>query len=343
MRTVLNTLYVQTERSYLHLDHDTVRVEIERETRLRVPLLQLSAIVCFGDVLISPALLRRCADDGRAVAWLDRNGRFKGRLEGPASGNVLLRRAQHLALSDETQCADIARTMVAGKLRNCRHLLLRGARSSRDPTEAAYLRAAAEATAGILQRLPERREVDILRGDEGEAAQWYFDAFGLLVREDREALGFTTRTRRPPRDAMNALLGFLYTLLRIDCASALEGVGLDPQVGFLHALRPGRPALALDLMEELRPVVADRLALSLINRRQLTRADFEDQPGGAVLLTEQGRRTVLTAYQKRKQEEVEHRVAGARMPVALLPHLQARVLARRLRGDLAAYLPYLAR
>lgn len=343
MRELLNTLFVQTERSYLHLDHDTVRVEVERQTRLQTPLLGLAAIVCFGDVLTSPALLHRCADDGRTVVWLDRNGRFKARMEAGTGGNVLLRRAQHLALSDPVERAAIARSLLAGKLRNGRSVLLRGAREARDPAEAIRLRRAAEAIGRTVEGLPARADVDTLRGDEGEAAATYFDAFGLLVREDREALGFTLRSRRPPRDPMNALLSFLYTLLRIDCVAALEGVGLDPQVGFLHALRPGRPALALDLMEELRPVVADRLALGLVNRRQLTRADFEEREGGAVLLTEHGRRTVLVAYQKRKQEEVEHRVAAVKTPLGLVPHLQARLLARHLRGDLAAYLPYLAR
>jgi len=343
MRELLNTLFVQTERAYLHLDHDAVRVEVERQTRLQTPLLGLSAIVCFGDVLLSPALLHRCADDGRAVVWLDRTGRFKCRMEAGTGGNVLLRRAQHLALSDPAERAAIARSLLAGKLRNGRAVLLRGAREAPDPAEAARLRAAAEAIGRTVEGLPGRADVETLRGDEGDAAAAYFDAFGLLVREDRAALGFTLRSRRPPRDPMNALLSFLYTLLRIDCVAALEGVGLDPQVGFLHALRPGRPALALDLMEELRPVVADRLALGLVNRRQLTRADFEEREGGAVLLTEQGRRTVLVAYQKRKQEEVEHRVAGMKAPLGLVPHLQARILARHLRGDLAAYLPYLAR
>jgi len=344
MRQLLNTLYVQTDRAYLHLDHDTLRVEVERQTKLQVPLLQITAVVCFGDILLSPALLHRCADDGRAVVWLDRNGRFKARLEGPLSGNVLLRRAQHLALSDPERRRAIARNLLAGKLRNARHLLLRGARDAGPGTEDAIpLRAAAAEIATILARLPERDDLDILRGDEGDAARAYFGAFGHLVREDRESLGFQWRSRRPPRDRMNSLLSFLYTLLRADCTAALEGVGLDPQVGFLHALRPGRPALALDLMEELRPIVADRLALALVNRGQLRRDDFEEHPGGAVYLSETGRRTTIVAYQERKQEEVEHRLIGGKVPVGLVPHLQARLLARHLRDDLAHYPPFLAR
>lgn len=345
MRQLLNTLYVTTPRAYLHLDHDTVRVEIERQTKLRVPLLQVSAIVCFGDVLLSPALLHRCAEDGRSVAMLRANGRFALRLEGPVGGNVLLRRAQHLALSDPARRRAIGRNLLAGKLRNARHVLLRGAREAGADAaaEAAALREAAAKIGVIVERLPGRDDLDPMRGDEGDAARAYFAVFGLLVREDRAAFDFAWRSRRPPRDRTNALLSFLYTLLRGDCVAALEGVGLDPQVGFFHALRPGRPALALDLMEELRPAVADRLALTLINRGQLRRDDFEDQPGGAVYLSEAGRRTVLVAYQERKQEEVEHRVVGGKVPLGLVPHLQARLLARHLRDDLEHYPPFLVR
>ena len=343
MHQLLNTLYVQTERSYLHLDHDTIRVEVERETRLQAPLLQLSAIVCFGDVLISPALLHRCAEDGRSVVWLDRNGRFKARLEGPASGNVLLRRAQHLALSDEDRRQDIGRNLVAGKIRNARHVLLRGAREASALEESRQLREAGERLREIVEKLPGRTDLDLMRGDEGEAARRYFGVFGWLIRTDRASFDFVARSRRPPLDRMNALLSFLYTLLRADCLAALEGVGLDAQVGFFHALRPGRPALALDLMEELRPAIADRLALTLVNRGQLRKEDFEEHPGGAVYLSDSGRRTVIVAYQKRKQEEVEHRVLGRKAPVGLLPHLQARLLARHLRNDLAHYPPFLLR
>lgn len=343
MQQLLNTLYVQTERAYLHLDHDTVRVEVERETRLRAPLLQLSAIVCFGDVLVSPALLHRCAEDGRSLVWLDRNGRFKARTEGSTSGNVLLRRAQHLALSDPERRLSISRAFTVGKIRNARTLLLRGARETTDLGERTLLAENAERLREILARLPQRQNLDLLRGDEGEAARITFEVFGLLVRTDRDAFDFVARSRRPPRNRINALLSFLYTLLRGDCVAALEGVGLDPQIGFFHALRPGRPALALDLMEELRPAVADRLALALINRGQLQRDDFEEYPGGAVYLNENGRRTVIVAYQKRKQEDVEHRALDRKTPIGLLPHVQARLLARHLRNDLEHYPPYLLR
>lgn len=343
MRVLLNTLYVTRPRAYLHLDHDTVKVEVERELLLQAPLVQLGAIVCFGEVMVSTPLLHRCAEEGRSLVMLDAGGRFKARLEGPASGNVLLRRAQHLALSDPERRLEIARAMVAGKIRNARFVLQRAARDARTGDEQELLGAAATAHATILQRLPTRSDLNLLRGDEGEAARGYFQAFRYMVRERRDIFGIAERSRRPPRDCMNALLSFLYTILRSECAAALEGVGLDPQVGFMHALRPGRPALALDLMEELRPAVADRLALTLVNRAQLRPEDFTAHEGGAVYLNETGRKTLLVAYQKRKEEEVEHRALGGKTPLGLVPHLQARLLARHLRNDLPHYVPYLAR
>ncbi len=342
MRQLLNTLYV-TQRSYLHLDHDTIRAEIEGKTALQAPLLQLGAIVCFGDVMLSPALLRRCAKDGRAVVLLEWNGRFAGRLEGPTGGNVLLRRAQHLALSDPGRRLELARSMVAGKIRNSRLVVQRAIRDGRGIEDLTSLGTTAAHLATVLGRLAGRADLDLLRGDEGEAARTYFAAFpAMMPRQSGPTFAMDARTRRPPRDPMNAVLSFLYSLLRADCNAALEGVGLDPQVGFLHALRPGRPALALDLMEELRPIVADRLALTLVNRGQLGERDFEHFDGGAVYLNETGRKTVILAYQERKQREVAHRIADARVPIGLIPHVQARLLARTLRKDLAYYPPYLA-
>jgi CRISPR-associated protein Cas1 len=343
MHQILNTLYVMTPRSYLHLDHETLKVRLKGETKLQVPLHHLGAVVCVGDVAVSTALLHRCADDGRAVVFLDTSGRFKARLEGPTSGNVLLRQAQHLAHGNPARGVGIARAVVAGKLQNARQVLLRGGRESADAEDVAVLQQAARHLAEALPRLELLADLDAIRGVEGDAARHYFAAFGRMVKEDRASFTPDGRTRRPPRDRMNALWSFLYTLLCADCVAAAEGVGLDPQAGFLHALRPGRPALALDLMEELRPVLADRLALTLVNRRQLTAKDFEERPGGAVLLTDGGRRAVVVAYQQRKQEEVQHPVAGERVPLGLVCHVQARLLARHLRGDLEGYPPFLYR
>lgn len=343
MRTLLNTLYVQTQGAYLRLDHETLKVEVEGQTRLQVPLHHLGAIVIFGDILISPALLARCAEDGRAITWLSPGGRFRARLEGPVSGNVLLRRAQHEALSDPERTLDIARNLVAGKVRNLRNSVLRSAREAETPHPREALQLTAGFLAEVLTRLPQVSSLDRLRGLEGEAARAYFHTFHHMIRGDRELFAFDGRSRRPPQDPVNALLSFLYALLLSDCAAAAQGVGLDPQVGFLHALRPGRPSLALDLMEELRPVLADRLALTLINRRQLAAKDFHRRPGGAVLLTEAGRKTVLVAYQERKQEEITHPLVRQKMALGLVPHLQARLLARHLRGELPGYPPYIHR
>jgi CRISPR-associated protein Cas1 len=343
MHELLNVLYVQTQGAVLHLEHDTVRVAVEGETRLRAPLLRLGGIVAFGQVTLTPFLIQRCAEDGRSLVWLDRNGRFKARVEGPVRGNVLLRRAQHLALSDRERTAQIARQMVAGKVQNCRQVLLRSARDLADVDRDSPLAVAADYLARILSRLKGVQGIDEIRGAEGEAARAYFGAFRHMIRGDRPEFVPDGRTRRPPRDRANAILSFLYALVRGECASALEGVGLDPQVGYLHALRPGRPALALDLMEEFRPVLADRLAVTLINRRQLRPEHFEFAPAGAVLLTEEGRKTVIVAYQKRKEEEIQHRVLRQKLPIGLAPHVQARLLARHLRNDLKTYPPFLYR
>lgn len=340
---LLNVLYVQAQGAFLHLEHETVRVEVDGATRLRAPLLRLQAIVMFGRVTISPFLIHQCARDGRSLVWMTLGGRFAGRLDGVTRGNVLLRRAQHLALSDEARTLAIACPIVAAKVQNARQVLLRGARDATGPG-AVPLREAAERLAASLSEVPRAGTLDQLRGLEGMAARNYFGVFGYLVRPDEpEHLAFDGRTRRPPRDRVNALLSFLYALVRSECAGALEGVGLDPQVGFLHALRPGRPALALDLMEELRPVVADRLALTLINRRQVRAEHFERSVAGGYLLTDDGRRNVLTAYQERKEELVTHRVLRQRIRLGLVPHVQARLLARALRRDVPEYVPFTTR
>jgi CRISP-associated protein Cas1 len=343
MHQLLNTLYVNTEGSYLRLDHDTLKVSVEKEVKLQVPLHHLGGVVCFGDVLVSPALMRRCGEDGRALVLFDRNGRFKARVEGPTSGNVLLRCAQHEASRDREKTLSIAKKIVAGKIQNSRQVLMRGARESEASEDEELLREGTAALADALARIPRCNDLDQLRGIEGESARTYFGCFDRMVREDRDSFTLDGRNRRPPRDPMNALLSFLYALLTTDCVAAAEGVGLDPQVGFLHALRPGRAALALDLMEELRAVLADRLALTLVNRRQITSANFDDRPGGAVYLGEEGRKTVVVAYQNRKHEEILHALLEQKVPLGLVPHVQARLLARVLRGDMDEYVPFLYR
>jgi len=342
--TLLNTLYVTTGGSYLHLDNDTVRIEIERETRLRVPLHHLAGIVCFGDVLISPALIGRAAEQGIGITLLDRNGRFRARIEGPVSGNILLRQAQHEAARDSTRTLAVARNIVAGKLKNSRAVLQRGAREARSEQDRTPLESAVQKFDASLRAAAVSEDLDQLRGIEGEAARTYFTVINHVLKPDcRGDFALSGRSRRPPRDRFNALLSFLYTLLTHDCRSALETVGLDPQLGYLHALRPGRPALALDLVEEFRAILADRLALTLINRGQIKASSFRITEGGGVLMDDDTRRTVSIAWQEKKQETLTYPLLEAEVPMGLLPQIQARLLARTLRGDTEAYLPFLAR
>ncbi|WP_133716581.1 type I-C CRISPR-associated endonuclease Cas1c [Methylocaldum gracile] len=344
MTVLLNTLYITTPDAYLRLEGETVCVMIEEEKRLQVPLHHLGAFVLFDHVMLSPALLGRCAEDGRSVIWLDRSGRFKARLEGPVNGNVLLRQAQYRAADDESQTLAIARATVAGKLRNSRQVLMRGARETDSPPERDALVQAARLIANQIRKIPEADNLDMLRGLEGDSARIYFDVLPYLMKPSaREAFPFSTRNRRPPRDRFNALISFLYALKLADCRSALETVGLDPQLGFLHAVRPGRPALALDLLEEFRAPLCDRLALTLINRGQIQPKDFDEREGGAVLLNDSGRKTVIAAYQTRKQETLKHPVLDAEVSIGLLAQLQARLLARYLRGDIPHYVPFLNR
>ena len=337
---LLNTLYVTTEETYLRLDNDTLRVEVERETRLRVPLHHLSAVVCFGHVGLSAPLMHRLADENIALVLLDGRGRFKARLEGAVSGNVLLRQAQFQRAADPVFALDMARACVAGKIKNTRQVLQRGARESKIEQEATLLTRRADDLAASLRALPAVADLNILRGIEGEAARQYFSGLNLLVRADqRDAFQMDGRSRRPPRDRFNALLSFLYAMWMNDCRSALEAAGLDPQVGFLHALRPGRAALALDLMEEFRPW-ADRLALSVINRGQVSAGDFLLREGGGVSLEPDARKTVVVAYQERKREELTHPLLAQTVPLGLIPLVQARLLARAIREDTAPYVPF---
>lgn len=342
MKQLLNTLYVMTQGAYLSLDHETVRVEVGGELKMQMPLHHLGSIITMGNVMISPFFLAKCADDGRAVIILDRNGRYKCRMVGKTSGNVLLRKAQYLAGQNPVQSVQLAAAMTAGKVKNARSVLMRSAREVDDAAEEKLLRTAADVQADALFHLKAPHDPDHVRGLEGEAAAAYFDVFPLMLKPaEREHLPMNGRNRRPPLDPVNALLSFLYTLLLNDCISALEGIGLDPQMGFLHVPRPGRPSLGLDLMEEFRAFMVDRLAVTLINRKQVTLEHFEPRVGGAVYLNEKGRREVVAAYQKRKQEEAVHPLLVEKSPIGLLPLLQARLLARYLRGDLEAYVPYL--
>lgn len=335
MKKLLNTVYVTSEGASLRKDGETLVAEVDGAEKSRIPMHMLASVVTYGPVLITPALIGACAERGITIALLDRAGRFQARIDGPTQGNVLLRRAQYRRAEDEI---DVVRSFVSGKIANQRAVLRR---AMRDYDATPELEAASDRMAHILRRVQMKdSDTDALRGSEGEAATLYFGVFDQLIRSPDAELRWTVRSRRPPLDAMNALLSFIYTLLTHDCRSACEAVGLDPAVGFLHRDRPGRPSLALDLMEELRAPLADRLALSLVNRRQLRAGDFRRMDSGAVLLTDEGRKTVLTSWQERKREERLHAFLGEKAPLGLVPYLQAQLLARHLRGDLDAYPPW---
>ena len=343
MRKLLNTLHVTTQGAYVHRDGETIAVKIEGETRLRLPVHTIEGLVCWGRVLCSSPVLALCCEHGVGISYLTEQGRFLARVQGAVSGNVLLRRQQYRAADNDQAALPIVRAIVAAKIANSRVVLLRAARESSDALRQDRLREAADRLSWTGIEVMHAATIDEARGHEGMGGQIYFSVFDDMIVGDRESFHFGGRSRRPPRDRVNALLSFIYALLRHDVESALEGVGLDPAVGFLHTDRPGRPSLALDLMEELRSSLADRLALTLINRRQVQGDGFIEQDGGGILLQEATRKTVIAAWQMRKQEEIEHPFLQERVALGLVPYVQALLLARHLRGGLDAYPVFLWR
>ncbi|MBW2662982.1 MAG: type I-C CRISPR-associated endonuclease Cas1 [Deltaproteobacteria bacterium] len=341
MKKHLNTLFVTTQGAYLAKEGESVIVRVEKETRLRIPVHTLGGIVCFGNVGCSPFLMGFCAERDVAISFLSEYGRFLARVQGPVSGNVLLRREQYRKADDLKISAEMARSVLTGKLANCRTVLQRALRDHSDKLDKDQVGYASRQIGGSLRRLQEDMPLNSLRGIEGDAAHVYFNVFDHLITSQKEDFFFQDRNRRPPLDNVNCLLSFLYTLVTHDVRSALESVGLDPAVGFLHRDRPGRPGLALDLMEEFRPFIADRLTLSLINLSQVQKKGFKKSESGAVLMDDETRKTVLVAYQKRKQDEIMHPFIEEKVTIGLLFHMQALLLARYLRGDLDGYPPFI--
>jgi len=340
MKRHLNTLFVTRQDTWLAKEGECAVLRLDGKTLGKIPLHTLQSIVCFGHVSCSQYLLEHCAERGVSVTWFTEYGRFMASMHGPTTGNVLLRRAQYRLADSPEASAELARFFIVGKIANCRTVLLRQARTSDEPS----LGEAADKLGRILKRLSQPHDLETLRGMEGDAAHLYFEAFPFLVKaEFRDSMRFEGRSRKPPLDEVNCLLSFFYSLLANDIRSALEGVGLDPAVGFLHRERPGRPSLALDMMEEFRPYLADRLALTLINRQQITAADFVRTEVGGVVLKEKARKEVLTAWQERKREEVEHPFLKEKMTVGMLCHMQSRLLTRYIRGDMDAYPPFAMR
>lgn len=345
MKTHLNTLFVTLEGAYLRKDGAAVDIRHEGKSRLRVPLHNLDGICCFGwDTVASTSLMAACAEAGVSLSFHTPHGKFVAATQSFTSGNILLRRQQYRLADSETKASDIARNLIAAKISNSRTIVRRAYRDygERHPDKAAELLRVSDRLETSLHELQQSTTLDTIRGIEGEAAVHYFSVFNHFITLNADPyFQLNGRTRRPPLDPVNCLLSFCYTLLMHDCRSALESCGLDSQCGLLHRDRPGRPSLALDLMEELRPVLADRTALNLINRQQITKSDFNKQESGAFLLKEDSRKKVLSVWQERKQSELTHPFLNEKISFGLLPHIQARLLARHLRGDLDAYPPFI--
>lgn len=341
MRKLLNTLFVTSEEAYLALETENVAVYIGEEKKAQYPLLVLESIISFSYKGASPALMGACARQGIQLTFLTPRGRFLARVCGQEQGNVLLRKEQY-RLSDKLEkSCHIARNFIFGKVYNQRWVLERTLRDHRMRVDAAKLESASQALAGLLPAIETQTDLDALRGLEGDASVRYFHVFDEMVLNQKADFLFDGRNRRPPTDNMNALLSFAYVLLSNDCASALESVGLDSYVGFMHRDRPGRTSLALDLMEELRAPMADRLCITLVNNRVLQDKHFERQESGAVFLGEDGRKLFLSAWQTKKKEEITHPYLKEKMAWGLVPYVQSLLLARCLRGDLDGYPPFL--
>ena len=343
MRKMLNTLYVTTQGAYLHKEGETVVVKVERENRLRLPIHTLGSIVCFGQVSCSPFLLGHCAKNDVSVSFMTEYGRFLARVQGPAAGNVLLRREQYRRADCVKSSVKIAKMFVIGKVANSRVTIRRALRDHGEKINEPELDRTCQLFPHYINRLFNENDLETVRGIEGRTARDYFDQFDHLIVAQKKDFVFAGRNRRPPLDRVNCLLSFIYSLLYHDTRSALETVGLDPAVGFLHRDRPGRLGLALDLMEEFRSMLADRLALSLINLGQVKKKDFTITESGAVRMDDETRKILLVAYQKRKQEEIVHPFLQEKIPVGMLIFVQAQLLSRHLRGDLDEYPPFLWR
>jgi CRISPR-associated protein Cas1 len=341
MKKLLNTLFVTRPDCYLSLENEAVCVRQNEETILRVPLLNLEGIVSFGYTGASPALMYECAKRGIALSFMSAGGRFLAGIHGESRGNVVLRREQYRTADSPILSAEFAGKFIFAKVYNARWMLERATRDYPLRLDVDTMKASSAQMADALPRILECRDPDELRGLEGAAATVYFREFDNLILQNKDAFRFDGRNRRPPRDPINALLSFAYTMLEHDCRAALESVGLDAYVGFLHRDRPGRASLALDLMEEFRGVIADRVVLTLINRRELTPADFDTSENGAVIMKDAARKTFLTAWQARKRETLTHPFLKEKIEWGLAPYAQAMLLARTLRGDLDAYPPFL--
>ena len=339
MKKLLNNLYVTTDGSYIHKERETLIIEQEGQKVFQLPFHSIHNLFCFGNIMVSPALMASCGEKGIGISFFTEYGKFQSRVQGPQSGNVLLRRAQYREADDSPQI--LARLFIAAKLVNCRNIIMKHQRNHGQDEQLERL---VKYLADNIKRLERSDDVDQMRGIEGDSAASYFACFNNLIVEDlRASFPFSGRTKRPPLDRVNALLSFAYTLLTYEIASALQGVGIDPYVGFLHTDRSGRVSLALDMLEEFRAWWCDRFVLTLINRKQIAADDFIEESSNAIRLTDDARKMVLTAWQEKKQEELQHPYTEEKIQIGLLPHVQAMLLSRYLRKDMEIYTPFIAR
>lgn len=339
MKKFLNTLYITTQGSYLAKEGECVLIRQEQKNIAKIPLHTLTSIACFGQISCSPYLMQYCSELGISISWFTEYGRFQATVHGPTKGNVLLRREQYRKADDLAFSTQLSSSFIAGKLANSRTILRRACREY--PNQ--QIEQVCTRLGGHIQSLEKAKNLDEIRGIEGDSAHHYFSIFPLLIRSKEDAFQFTTRNRRPPKDCVNTLLSFFYTMMMHDAKSALESVGLDPYVGYLHRDRPGRASLALDLIEEFRSYLADRLTLTLINRGQIKAKDFVVTESGAVHLQDNARKEILSVWQERKREEIEHPFLKEKMPVGLLFFVQAQLLARHIRNELNLYPPFFVR
>lgn len=340
MRKLLNTLYVTIPDAYLARDGENVLIKVENEIKFRVPVHNLEGIVCFGFAGASPGLMHLCCERGVALSFLTEYGKFMGRVTGKVSGNILLRRNQYRWTENDDIALRLATRFISAKIMNSRAVLHRAVRDHPQVVDTKLLSDTMHNLASMAKQLDKAKDLNALRGIEGQAAYLYFGVFNQLILSQKEDFRMTERNRRPPLDRINAILSFLYTLLTHEVVAALESIGLDPQAGFLHRDRPGRQSLALDVMEELRPHFADRLAVTLINRNQISASGFVIKENGAVVMDDKTRKEVLVAWQKRKQEEIIHPYLEEKVPLGLVPYIQAMLLARHIRGDIEDYPPF---
>lgn len=340
MRKLLNTLYVTTPDAYLARDGENLVVRVGNEEKFRIPIHNLEGVVCFGYMGASPHLMRLCSENNVGLSFLTPSGKFLARVSGRVRGNVLLRRTQYRKADNRLESLEISKSFIIGKIVNCRTLLGRGIRDHSAVIDCDRVRGVDALLIENLLKIEDCDSADTLRGIEGNCAKFYFVALDDLILRQKDVFYMHERNRRPPLDNMNTLLSFLYTLLAHDVESALETVGLDPYVGFFHTDRPGRPGLALDMMEELRPYMADRLALNLVNLNQVNGDDFYKKENGGVIMKDDGRKTVIAAWQKRKQDMITHPYLNEKIPIGLLPYVQAMLMARFLRGDIDGYPPF---